>query len=221
MTFILAEEDALNKRLRGMTVQDQKSEADQQPRSVAVFFGQPDQEIRAQSYPYVTIDLIDIVRDTQREMRGLVNPDYLRPDDLAEGQNFLVDMPIPVYLDYQITTYSRQPRHDRAIIAQLLTKKFPMRFGALEVYTGLTDSEGAALTTMRRLDVMNVVKRDTTEQAKRLYVNAITIRISSEVVQGVYRAMTEAQSVHVNAPADITEWPLPSGMDSPGMFTIS
>jgi hypothetical protein len=221
MTFIIDEDEALRKRLQGIVVYDQRAINDNAPRQVGVFFGQPDQEIRNQSYPYITIDMIDMQRDAQREMRGLVNPDYLRPSDIAAGEAFDVDIPIPVYLDYQITSYARQPRHDRAILAELTTKKLPMRFGALEIPTGLTDSVGKPMTTMRRLDVMSVVKRDTTEQAKRLFINAITVRISSEVVQGVFRAYTPVSSVYVNNSGDLAEWPLPDGMVSPGSFNIS
>jgi hypothetical protein len=47
---------------------------------------------------------------------------------------------------------------------------------------------------------MNVAKRDVTEQAKRLFVNAISVRVSSEVVQGVFRQLYKVQSVTVNPP---------------------
>jgi len=221
MTFIIDEDNALRQRLQGIVVYDQRATADDAPRQVGVFFGQPDQEIRNQAYPYITIDMIDMQRDMQREMRGLVSPDYLKPADLEAGKNFEVDIPIPVYIDYQITSYARQPRHDRAILADLTIKKLPMRFGALEIPTGLVDSLGNPITTMRRLDVMSVVKRDTTEQAKRLFINAITVRISSEVVQGVYRSYKPVSSVHVNNPGDLTDWPVPDDMVAPRSFNIS
>jgi hypothetical protein len=203
MTFILSEDEALRNKLQGMVVADQKSDGQDVPRQVRVFFGQPDQEITAQAYPYITIDMVDIQRDSEREMRGLVNPDYLLPDGIdTETQDFLVDMPIPVYIDYQITTYSRHPRHDRAILAQLLTQKFPLRFGYLEIpEKSVTVGDVTTNTiTMRRLDVMNVAKRDVTEQAKRLFVNAISVRVSSEVVQGIFRQLYKVQSVTVNPP---------------------
>jgi hypothetical protein len=201
MTFILAEDEALRIKLQGMTVADQKSDGQDVPRQVGVWFGQPDQEIRNQSFPYVTIDMVDIQRDSEREMRGLVNPDYLRPAGInTQTQDFIVDIPIPVYIDYQITTYARHPRHDRAILAQLLTQKFPLRFGYLEIpESSVTVGDITTNTiTMRRLDVMNVAKRDVTEQAKRLFVNSISVRVSSEVVQGVFRQLYKVQSVTVN-----------------------
>jgi hypothetical protein len=218
MTFILSEDEALRNKLQGMTVNDQKSDGQNTPRQVGVWFGQPDQEIRAQSFPYVTIDMVDVQRDTEREMRGLVNPDYLLPDGIdTETQDFLVDMPIPVYIDYQITTYSRHPRHDREILSQLLTQKFPLRFGYLEIpENSVTVGDVTTNTiTMRRLDVMNVAKRDVTEQAKRLFVNAISVRVSSEVVQGVFRQLYKVLSVTVNPPVDTTHW------NSIDEFTIS
>lgn len=207
MVFLLDEDKALRLKLQGMVVHDQKATADDVPRQVAVFYGQPDQEIRAQSYPYITIDMIDVQRDTQREMRGLVNPDYLKPYNLEPGSDFLVDIPIPVYIDYQVTTYSRQPRHDREILAQLLITKLPERFGYLEIPT-TTVTDGDTVTNnsvLRRLDVMSVVKRDVTEQAKRLFVNTISVRVSSEVVQGIFRTLTPVSTIVVNDPTVISD----------------
>lgn len=191
MTFLLSEDKALREKLQGMVVEDQKATGESATRAVGVWYGQPDQEIRNQSYPYVTIDMIDVQRDQSREHRGLASPSYL--DHTPSGpavSGFIIDLPIPVNIDYQITSYSRHPRHDRAIIAQLLSTKFPLRFGYLETDDG----------TIRRLDVMDVAKRDITEQAKRLYVNAITVRVSSEVVQGKLTELFNVLSVNINTP---------------------
>lgn len=188
MTFLLSEDKALREKLQGMVVQDQKATGDDKPRSVGVWFGQPDQEIRSQSYPYITIDMIDVQRDQSREMRGLVSPEYLSPEGSAAHK--IIDMPIPVTIDYQVTSYARHPRHDREIINQLLHTKFPIRFGYLELDDG----------TRRRLDVMDVSKRDVTEQAKRLFVNAITVRVSSEVVLGILKTLPGVDTININLP---------------------
>lgn len=201
MTFLLSEDKALRQLLQGLTVTDQKADGEDAPRQVGVWFGQPDQELRAQVYPYITINMIDVQRDTQREMRGMVNPDYLKPDGIdPETQNYMVDMPIPVNIDYQITTYARHPRHDRELLAQVLYQKLPMRFGTLEVETGKVDADNNPITTMRRVDVMDVAKRDVTEQAKRLFVNAITVRVSSEIAQGVFRTVYKVLEVQIHNP---------------------
>lgn len=197
MTFLLSEDKALRQLLQGLTVMDQKSENEDAPRQVGVWFGQPDQELRNQNYPYVTIDMIDVSRDPSREMRGKVKPVYL-PDPTQVGSanydpdvhNWEIDRPIPVNIDYQITTYARHPRHDRELLSKVLYDRLPFRFGTLD----LEDN------TTRRLDVLDVTKRDITEQAKRLFVNAITVRVSSEVVQGTLKKLYKVLEVQVEDP---------------------
>ena len=190
MAFLLSEDKALREKLTGMTVTDQKADELGEARPVGVWFGQPDQEIRSQSYPYVTIDMVDMQRDLEREMRGISTAEYLRPAGLDEDETFEINLPIPVSIDYQITSYARHPRHDRAIMSQLLSIKLPIRFGTLE----LDDN------TVRRLDVLDVSKRDITEQGKRLFINAITVRVSSEIAPTTYTQLQQVLSVHLDDP---------------------
>ena len=190
MAFLLSEDKALREKLTGMTVTDQKADELGEARPVGVWFGQPDQEIRSQSYPYVTIDMVDMQRDLEREMRGISTAEYLRPETFDEDESFEIDLPIPVSIDYQITSYARHPRHDRAIMSQLLSVKLPIRFGTLE----LDDN------TVRRLDVLDVSKRDITEQGKRLFINAITVRVSSEIAPTTIRQLQQVLSVHLDDP---------------------
>jgi hypothetical protein len=188
--FILGEDNALRNLLLGMTVADQRSTNEGNARPVGVWFGQPDQEIRDQSYPYITIDLIDIAEDRARAHRGHVNPSYYIPSDIG-NQGGYIDYPVPINLDYQITTYARQPRHDREILQQLLFTKVPFRFGTL---SPLNDS------TIRRLDVLDVSKRDMVEQGKRLFMNFITVRVSSEIAQTEYNRLYKVQQIGVTGP---------------------
>lgn len=207
MTFLLAEDKALREKLQGITVFDQKADGDETPRQVGVWFGQPDQELRAQNYPYITIDMVDVNRDNSREMRGKTSLEYLRPELSDPELAFETDIPIPVNIDYQITTYARHPRHDRAILAQLLGVKLPIRFGVLTI-TESTVVDGDVTTntvTGRRLDVIDVSKRDVTEQAKRLFINAITVRVSSELPQSVFRDLYQAQALHFDPITDPTQ----------------
>lgn len=192
MTFLLSEDDALRKLLSGMTVQDQKADSSAPiVRDVGVWFGMPDSEIRTQNYPYLIIDMIDVSRDFSREMRGRVTSTqapYLFADADLGGNVAEIDLPIPVNIDYQVTTYSRHPKHDRQILAQLTATKLPFRFGTLELNDG----------TVRRLDVMDVAKRDMVEAGKRLFMNAFTIRVSSEIAQGLYKELVSVTSVHLD-----------------------
>ena len=197
MSFLLSEDEALRNLLKGMVVTDQKSVTEEGPqRKVQVYFGQPDQELRDQTYPYITIDMIDIAEDFIRSMRGKAKPTYFNdpttgPDNTnpydSETQDWLINWPIPVNIDYQITTYARQPRHDRQILAQLLYTKIPLRFAVLQPDDG----------TVRRLDVLDVSKRDITEQGKRLFVNAITVRVSSEIAPEVFNKLYKVQELNV------------------------
>lgn len=182
MTFILSEDKALRDLLKGMTVSDTQNAA----RSVGVWFGQPDMETRDQSYPFVTIDLIDISEATERMMAAEgVKPWYYEPDmELPEdADDWAMPYPIPMNLDYQVTTFARDPRHDRQILGQILGNRLPMRFGSINVeeYSTTEGEETTAHCTVRRLDMLGVAKRDTAENGKRMFMNMLTVRISSEV----------------------------------------
>ena len=195
MTFLLSEDESLRNLLKDMTVTDQKATGNGTPRKVGVWFGQPDQELTDQKYPYITIDMIDVGEDVNRAMRGRVKPTYLvDPTNMTdtveydpELHGWDISYPIPVRIDYQITTYARQPRHDRELLAQLLYKKIPLRFAVLQPNDG----------TVRRLDVLDISKRDVTEQGKRLFVNAITVRVSSEIAPETYNQLYKALQLNV------------------------
>ena len=217
MTFLLSEDEALRNLLKDLTVTDQKSVTEEGPtRKVGVWFGQPDQEITEQKYPYITIDMIDIAEDFSRAMRGKVKPAYLDdPTTIGTSTEYDPDLhdweinyPIPVNIDYQITTYSRQPRHDRQILAQLLYTKIPLRFAVL-----MTNDN-----TVRRLDVLDVSKRDITESGKRLFVNAITLRVSSEIAPETYNKLYKALTLDVTGTTDNPV--LGRGQFTPISFTI-
>ena len=232
MTFLLSEDEALKNLLKGITVTDQKA-ASTQPtrRTVDVRFGQPDQEISDQKYPYIIIDMIDIAEDTQRAMRGMVKPMYLDdPTNMpaiqgvtpavpydSETNDWMIHWPIPVNIDYQVTTYSRQPRHDREILAQILTTKIPMRFAILEP----DDANSDGIATVRRLDLLDIAKRDVTEQGKRLFVNVFTVRVSSEITELTYSQVYKALQVNVTGPENSGSQVIGRGTWTPIEYTIS
>jgi hypothetical protein len=187
VTFLLKEDKAIRELMQGLTVHDQKADGSDTPRPVGVWFGQPDQELRNQTYPYITIDMVGINRDFQREMRGRTSAAYLKPDSIADGVRWDTEIPIPVNIDYQITTFSRHPRHDRELLAEILYNKLSFRFAQLFV----------GESTIHRLEVINVAKRDSTEQAKRLFVNAFTVRLATEIAQAEYRTYESADETNI------------------------
>lgn len=170
MPYLINEDNALKNLLKGITVSDSGNPA----RPVGVFYGQPDKEIREQVFPYITIDLVGIAEDRERAHRGYITLPYT-PEGVDSETPYATQYPIPVSLSYQVTTFSRQPRHDRQIINALFApSRLPLRFGLLEI-----PEDG----TVRRLDMLGFVKRDTTEQEKRLFSNVYNIQISSEFLR--------------------------------------
>jgi len=167
MPYIINEDKALKTLISGITVSDSGNAT----RPVGVWFGQPDNEIRQQSYPYITIDLVGIAESLDRAHRGYIDLPYT-PEGGNANADYATWYPIPVNLDYQITTYARQPRHDRQIINALFAPtRLPLRFGLLVI-----PEDG----TVRRIDMMGFVKRDTTEQDKRLFKNIYNVQVGSE-----------------------------------------
>jgi hypothetical protein len=188
MPFLLNEDAALKSLLSGITVSDGGNSA----RPVAVYYGQPDKDLRTQSYPYITLDLVGIKEDFERAHRGYTTMTYQPEGVTLQGDadgNIIntTQFPIPVDLFYQISTWSRQPRHDRQIVAALFAQgRLPFRFGQLLIPQD---------NTLRRLDMLGFSKRDTTESDKRLFSNVYNIRISAELfpdlVDQVYQVTQE------------------------------
>jgi hypothetical protein len=189
MPFIINEDAALKTLLSGLTVSDGGNAS----RPVAVYYGQPDKDIRQQSYPYITLDLVGVREDVERAHRGSVNltytPEGTTPNTNEDGSlNQPVNFPIPVDLIYQVSTWSRQPRHDRQIMAKLFAPgRLPFRFGQLTIPED---------NTMRRLDMLGFSKRDTTEGGKRLFSNVYNIRISAELFPDQLTDVYEVLSVN-------------------------
>ena len=189
MPFIINEDAALKALLSGLTVSDGGNAA----RPVAVYYGQPDKDIRQQSYPYITLDLVGVREDVERAHRGVVNltyaPEGTTPNYNEDGTlNQPVNFPIPVDLVYQVSTWSRQPRHDRQIMAKLFAPgRLPFRFGQLHIPEDNTN---------RRLDMLGFSKRDTTEGGKRLFSNVYNIRVSAELFPDQLGDVYEVLSVN-------------------------
>jgi hypothetical protein len=178
--WILDEDWALRQKMKGMVVSDQQART----RGVDVWFGHPDQEIREQTYPYITIDLLSVEEGLDRVHRGNLwldeswgtqnFPDWWNYRPLGPDQSgYLTEMTTPINLHYQISTWSRNPRHDRQMMAQLMTGgRTMLRAGWLETPDG----------KIRRMDWEGHVKRDIVdENQKRLFNNIFRVMISSEI----------------------------------------
>lgn len=197
MTFILNEDKALKTWLSGITVADAKNAE----RPVGVWFGQPDLEIREQSFPYLTLDLINIAVDVSRRHSGILEEEVTTiVDEEPVETAYEYEYPIPVSLMYQISSYSRNPRHDRQIINQVLNDKIKMRYGFLYIEED---------NTARRLDLLNFVKRDIVEDNKRLFINNFSVIVTSEVPVSTLKELRAVTDVNIDTTFLITQNTIP------------
>jgi hypothetical protein len=183
MTFLLAEDAALKSSLSGITVADEKNAN----RPVRVWFGYPDVELRAQDFPFITIDLISMRNATERQNSGEIYDSNLQGTIApVNGVSYKYEIPVAYDLVYQITSYSRHPRHDRAIIFQL-NQKFPAMRGHLAVPDALGTS-----TAYRHMFLESFYKHDAAEGEngnKRLLRNIYTVRVVSEMTPNAATAV--------------------------------
>ena len=225
MPFILNEDAALKTYLSGITVADEKTPS----RAVGVWFGYPDVEIRQQSFPFITIDLIGIRQARERQTSGLVidadnagtiattwyiapGTDNTYPDGVP-SKWYSYDVPIAYDLMYQVTSHSRHPRHDRSLLYQM-HQKFPALYGHLEINNELGTS-----TARRHMFLDSVVKNDKAEGEngnKRLLRNTFTVRVVSEMTPAVADAVSgqivTAVSVNHNTSGSWTQSHVPTTM---------
>jgi hypothetical protein len=173
--FIVAEDLALKTHLAGVTVSDEKSAS----RQVKVWFGYPDVEVRDQAFPFITVDLVDIIPANDRQHQGrLTDNDYRGTIAPVSGIVYSYDAPVAYDLIYQVTSYTRHPRHDRAVMYQLMNK-FPSKYGKLAV-----PNELGTQTGYRSMFLDGFVQRDAGEGEtgnRRLLRNILTVRVVSEM----------------------------------------
>lgn len=185
--WLLDEDRALRDLMKGMIVSDhEKGE-----RHVEAWFGHPDQELREQKYPYVTVDLLQIEEGKDRVHRGhwwVLEPPapwYNWPPLTGNQIIYHTEMPTPVDLFYQVSTWARNPRHDRQILFQMITGG-RARLRGNRIWIG--DK------TDRRLDYLGHVKRDTVEGGKRLFNNVFRLRMSSQVPWNVIEPLAKVNT---------------------------
>jgi hypothetical protein len=195
MTFILAEDAALKTLLSGITVVDEKAGGTSTPRPVQVWYGTPDIELRNQTFPFITIDLMDIRSAPERQMSGVIyDIDRAGTMPASSGEVYSYEFPMTYDLVYQITTYARHPRHDRALITQLMQRKIPSKYGKIGVLNALGTE-----TAYRHMFLDEFLKRDSVEEGRRLLRNIFIVRIVSELTHyDAVQALQLVQSVEIN-----------------------
>jgi hypothetical protein len=191
--FLFAEDKALKEHLKGIVVSDLKNPE----RTVKVWFGYPDVELRTQEYPYLVIDLYDIQPANDRQAGGIWMDNTNRGTELPSENTYSYYAPQTYDLYYQVSSYARHPRHDRGIMLNMLNSKIPGKFGHL-----LVPQENGVGTVARHMFLEGFVKRDSIEDGRRLFRNVFSIRVVSEMTPlEALQATPQVNSVNIITPA--------------------
>lgn len=201
--FLFAEDKALKTHLQGIVVSDLKNNT----RPVKVWFGYPDVELRTQDYPYLIIDLYDIQPANDRQSSGLWMDNTNRGTQAPSSTStYSYYAPTTYDLFYQVSSYSRHPRHDRAIMFSMLNEKVPGKYGHL-----LIPQDNGVGTVARHMFLEGFVKRDSIEDGRRLFRNVFSIRVVSEMTPA-QAALATPQVEVINL--ETTPATIPSGFES-------
>ena len=176
--------------LQGITVVDKGNPT----RSVKVWYGFPDVEVRLQTYPYIVIELVDLRPATERQVSGsLVDTDLRGTITPVTNYKYRYDYPLPYDLVYQVTSYTRNPQHDR-LLMMTLQRRFPSQYGTLQVPNDLGTE-----TANRTMILDGFLKRDSIEDSRRLLRNTFTVRVVSEMTPATAgNALQTVQTVNIN-----------------------
>ena len=215
--FLLAEDEAIKKRLTGLTVTDDRDAS----RDVQVFFRYPEGETE-RHYPFITIEMIDLIHARNRQHSELELSYYntaggaSAPANWQKAPNALTYWPsessnfsqfanknsfpilstnefVPIDLVYQISTYTRTALHDRQMTSLMLRKVFPFRRGSIHVDADNTD---------RRLELLDWTTADLLDAEagyrKRIFRKIYTLQMGAELPSTDVYGIKQVTSVIAN-----------------------
>lgn len=187
--FLLAEDEALKAKLSNVTVVAPR-EAGGRKRA-KVWFGFPDQE-RERSYPFITIDLLDIVFANDRAHSAQLAPVDYWPSEYATFAEWATANGIPYdpatqwpmvrefhpyNLIYQVATHARTSQHDRELMATLIgTAYIPDRWGYLQV-----PADGSERHLIREGFTPADYLEGAGEDAKRVFRKVYNVSVTAEI----------------------------------------
>lgn len=198
--FLLAEDEAVKAKFSGVSLIDTRNPSGN---PVQVFYGLPNNS-RETRFPYITIDLVSI--DHARELQSSdqpINVTYI-PDAATDARAAQATPPpsnvnlvsyeyIPVWLTYQVATWSRNAQHDRQLHAILLaTNRISMRWGYLNI-----PADG----TTRRFELLGWNQADSMErtdsETKRVWRKVYNLRCNAELTPFAIQTVAEVATVTV------------------------
>lgn len=203
--FLLAEDEALKNRFSNLTVSDDRNAS----RDVQVFFRYPEGETE-RLYPFITIELIDIVYARNRQHSVVDQYAYHEGDDWADSPSAvqyypsqgLISVPedleylktteyVPVDILYQVSTFTRSALHDRQLTAKMLYDIVPFRYNSIYI---------PADNTSRRLDLLDWTTADLLDPEagyrKRIFRKVYTLQMTAELPTSDFVGIKQATAIN-------------------------
>lgn len=204
--FLFAEDEALKLRFSNLTVSDDRSGE----RPVQVFFRYPDSETE-RTYPFITIEMIDIVHARNRQHSVVDQYGYREGDDWGDKPSALTYYPsvsstitvpdeveylkttefVPVDILYQVSTFTRSALHDRQLSSKMLYDIVPFRYNSIYI-----PADG----TSRRLDLMDWTSADLldpeTAYKKRIFRKVYTLQMTAEIPTSQFVGIKQATTIN-------------------------
>ena len=204
--FLLAEDEALKARFTGLTVSDDRDAS----RDVQVFFRYPEGETE-RLYPFITIELIDVVHARNRQQSVIDQYAYKEGDSWATDNpatvsyypsQGLITVPtalkylktteyVPVDIMYQVSTFCRSALHDRQLTAKMLYDIVPFRYNSIYI---------PADNTSRRLDLVDWTTADLldpeTGYRKRIFRKVYTLQMTAEIPTSAFTGIKQVTKIN-------------------------
>jgi len=194
--WILNEDAAIKAKVSGLRVSDTNAGASS--RTVAVRYRMPETEFANVTFPMIIIDRQSILKDDEREHRGMVRLTYT-PESVGAWNPLVVspstspynvDFPIPFNINYAITVYSRKEQHNIELVGILARQEYlPARFGYLEI-----PQDG----TVRSLFLEGGPEFEAAKDSddKRIYRTHYIVRVATEIPPTIAAAAAKASLIN-------------------------
>jgi len=204
--FLFAEDEAVKIRFSNLTVSDDRNAS----RPVQVFFRYPEGETE-RHYPFITLELIDIVYARNRQHSHVEQYAYKEGDSWAEDNPAVVTyypsqgeitVPedveylktteyVPVDLLYQVSTFCRSAIHDRQLHSRIMYERAPFRYNSIYI---------PADNTSRRFDMLDWTTADLLDPEagyrKRIFRKIYTLQMSAELPTSDFEGIKQVTQIN-------------------------
>lgn len=199
--WLFNEDAALKAKLQGLSVTTDVN-APVSGRGVPVRYRMPYTELGELTFPHIIIEHMDIIRDPDREHRGMIQLGYAPygydgwwgpNDDVMDPADspYFTEFPIPMVMRYRITVLSRGARELSAIIGKLMQiDRLPPRFGYLQI------PQDGTIRTMDLLDGPDISYANDGDD-KHLHSSTYVVGVYSELLPQDLQTYDRVTELHL------------------------